>query len=81
MSFLPKPKDLTKCHPLVKQLNTGMLAEQMTDKVMSKKAGVARQTLVNWRSVSNPNIADLESCFNVIGYTLKPVPLKQKGSN
>ena len=53
-----------------------MFNKQMPDRVMADEAGVARQTLSNWRSVSNPNISDLESCFNVLGFTLKPIPIK-----
>lgn len=78
MRSLPRcktPEYLTKCHPLVKQLNIAMFNKQMPDRVMADEAGVARQTLSNWRSVSNPNISDLEACFNVLGFTLKPIKM------
>lgn len=40
---------------------------------MSERTGINKNTLKDWRTRTVPRVSDLEACFNVLGYKLKPV--------
>ena len=73
-----KPYKCEHGHPLVKALAAGMHMQEMTDSEMARLSGINRNTLKHWRSHRNPRIPDLEACWNVLGFTLKPVPLPSR---
>ena len=66
-----------KAHPLVKQLFLEMRKQRIGVMDMADRSGVSAGSLVNWRTRMTPKgIPGLEACFNVLGYTLKPVRKK-----
>mgnify|MGYP001080586753 CR=1 FL=1 len=64
------------CHPLVRELFEEMHAQRCGARDMADRSGVNVNTLKDWRTRTQPRIADLEACFNVLGYTLRPVERK-----
>ena len=52
--------------------------QQMTMHDLSKRSGMNKDTIRNWRYRSTPNVRDAEAVLNVLGYTLKPVQIKGK---
>lgn len=67
-----------KAHPLVKLLFVEMNKQSVSIPVLSKKAGLGDETLVNWRVRYAPQVPNLEAAFNALGLTLKPVPMDPK---
>lgn len=66
-----------KAHPLVKHLFLEMRNQRLGVMDMADRSGVSAGSLVNWRTRMTPKgIPSLEACFNVLGYTLKPVRIK-----
>ena len=59
-----------RCHPLVKELFLEMRKQRLGVVDMADKTGINKNTLKDWRTRTMPRIADLEACFNVLGYTL-----------
>ena len=67
-----------KAHPLVKRLFSEMRHQRIGVMDMADRSGVSAGSLNNWRSRMTPKgIPGLEACFNVLGYTLKPVKRKE----
>lgn len=75
-------KDLHKipehAHPLVRALFAEMNRQRKTMLEVSVAAGMARSTLRLWKTESEPQLANLEACFNVLGLTLQPVQLTRR---
>lgn len=63
--------------PQVKLLFAAMNARGYSCGHVAAKAGMSRNTIINWRTRTSPGMADLEACFNVCGMTLRPVPLER----
>ena len=63
-------------HPLVRRLYEEMEFQQFGVTDTAERAGVARETVKGWRKNHCPRIAEIEACFNVLGYTLQPVRVK-----
>ncbi len=56
--------------PLVRQLFEEMNRQQCGVVEMSERSGVNKNTLKDWRTRTVPRIADLEACFNVLGFDI-----------
>lgn len=54
-------------HPLVKRLFEEMNREQIGILDMSKRSGVNKNTLNDWKRRSAPQIQNLDACFAVLG--------------
>lgn len=67
-------------HPLVRRLCAEAEAQGMPLAQLAHRAGVSPETLKDWRRKSTPNVATLEACFNVIGYTLQPRKIDAGGA-
>lgn len=63
-------------HPLVRELWRHMNDQRAPLRDVAEKAGVGYNAMVGWRTRRLPRIDDLEACFNVLGYTLRPSPLQ-----
>lgn len=63
-------------HPLIRRLYEEMSYQQLGVTDTAERAGVARETIKGWRKNHCPRIGELEACFNVLGYTLKPTRMK-----
>lgn len=59
-----------RAHPLIKRLFQEMAAQQAGVVEMAGKSGVNKNTLKDWRTRGNPRLADLEACFNVLGFDI-----------
>lgn len=57
--------------PVTRLLFDEMSTRGMTYTEMSRRSGVARTSIRDWRRVGKePKIFNLEACFNVLGLTL-----------
>lgn len=66
-----------RAHPLIRRLYEEMSHQQFGVTDTAERAGVARETIKGWRKSHCPRIGELEACFNVLGYTLKPTKMKE----
>lgn len=58
------------CHPLVALLYTEIRDGNFTLAGVAQCAGVPLDTLMGWRKKHNPDLINLEACFNALGYEL-----------
>lgn len=58
-------------HPLVRRLFREMNRQDATINEVAGRAGVNDSTMRHWLRRSNPNLVQIEACFNAIGLTLK----------
>lgn len=65
-------------HPLIRRLYEEMSRQQLGVTDTAERAGVARETIKGWRKRHCPRIGELEACFNVLGYTLKPTRMRKR---
>ncbi len=70
----------THAHPLVHRLFEEMNRQQLGVLDMAERTGVNKNTLKDWRTRTVPTVEALEACFNVLGLTLLPRPLKSKSA-
>jgi len=63
-------------NPIVQFLFKEMHNQRMCQIDLSERVGLHRDTLRNWRTRYSPRINDIEAALNVLGYTLKPVRIK-----
>lgn len=61
-----------KAHPLVRELHRLRHEEALSLDDLAQRSGISRATIWNWNSRTVPKITDLEACYNVLGYTLRP---------
>ena len=59
-----------KAHPFVRKMFVEMNKQYISLVEMGEKSGVHRHTLKNWRVRSQPRLADIEACYNVLGMKL-----------
>ena len=57
-------------HPLVRRLFEEMNRAQIGILDMSKRSGVNKNTLNDWKARSNPQVQNLDACFAVLGLKL-----------
>jgi len=57
-------------HPLVRRLFDEMNAQQCGVLEMAERSGVNKNTFKDWRTRTMPRVADLEACFNVLGFEI-----------
>lgn len=69
-----KVRQKRKAHPLVRKLIDKMNEQGIGVMELCKEVGMHKNGFANWKR-SVPLIDNLEACFNVVGYTLVPVPL------
>jgi transcriptional regulator with XRE-family HTH domain len=66
-----KPVTVPKgVHPLLAFLFEQMILNQTTYTELAERSGVARNTIIQWRTRGNPNIVLLDACLGVFGYTI-----------
>lgn len=54
-----------------------MHRQKMHRRVMAQRIGIHEDTIGDWsRRKVNPTIANVEAALNVLGFTLKPVPIE-----
>jgi len=71
-------KKIPEKAPLViRLLVLEMNKQQVTYEEMSRRTGVSRQAIKSWGRRVVPNFANLEACFNVLGYSLVPKELEE----
>ena len=70
-----KLKVTNRAHRLVVELFTDMYEQQVNLNVMADKSGNSCNALTDWRTRTNPNVASLDACFNVVGKKLIAVPM------
>lgn len=64
-------------HPFVRRLYDAMHRERIGVADTAERAGVAPETLKQWRYKRQPDLDTLEACLNVVGLTLTVVELKR----
>lgn len=57
-------------HPLVRRLFEEMNHQQIGILDMSKRSGVNKNTINDWKRRSVPQVHNLEACFTVLGLKL-----------
>jgi transcriptional regulator with XRE-family HTH domain len=63
--------------PAVRELFVAMNEEKMTIAALARRSGVCEAAISKWkRGQTGVNYANLEACFNVLGFSLVPVPSK-----
>lgn len=72
----PSPPVPVNADPRVKRLFQEIAAQQIPEETLGRRAGVKGQTLRTWRAGQTPNVANLEACFNVLGFTLQVVRIE-----
>lgn len=65
-------------HPLVVRLFDTMNREQCSIKQLSERAGVAIQTIRQWKTRANPTVTALDACFGVFERQLADVPRREE---
>jgi hypothetical protein len=65
-------------NPVVKFLFEEMHRQRCCQMDLSERVGLHRDTIRNWRTRYTPRVNDIEAALNYLGYTLKPVPLRQR---
>jgi transcriptional regulator with XRE-family HTH domain len=67
-------------HPLVKALFREMVKQRVTISDMADRSGIGRNAISKWRYCDTPTIINIEACFNVLGFELKPKKIVEKSS-
>jgi len=70
--------DIRTNEPSVKFLFEEMHRQRVCHIDLSERVGLHRDTLRNWRTRYTPRVNDLEAALNYLGYTLKPIKIKEK---
>lgn len=68
------PKAPPNAHPMVRWLFTEIARQQLTYDELSRVAGVAENTISNWRRYRNPTLTNFEACANALGFDIVVVP-------
>ena len=68
--FVPS-KVPTGVHPLVKQFFVLRNQERAPTKLITKRAGLGRDTIAGWAKDNNPTIANFDAALRVLGYRLE----------
>lgn len=67
-------------HPICQFLFHEMEKQGVSKSAMHGLSGVHRRTIRRWQTRGGPQLDNIEACLNVVGYTLKPVPMKGEQS-
>jgi len=65
-------------HPLVRRLFQEMNHQRIGLTDMAERVGISRFTMNGWRTRHCPRIVELEACYNVLGYRLTLMVLKDE---
>ena len=60
-------------HPVVQEFFRLRNIERAPLSVITKQAGLGRDTIQQWTSRATPNVANLDAALNVLGYRLAVV--------
>ena len=63
-------------HPLVRRLFQEMNYQRIGMTDMAERVGMSRFTINGWKTSHCPRIVELEACYNVLGYKLTLLVLK-----
>lgn len=63
-------------HPLVRNLFEEMNRQRIGMLDMAERTGVGQSTMKHWRLMCSPSLANLEACYNVLGYKLSIKPVE-----
>lgn len=66
----PKLSVPAGAHPLVRRLFEEMNRQQCGVLDMAERSGINKNTFRSWRTRAMPRVADLEACFNVLGFDI-----------
>ncbi|MBU2051496.1 MAG: hypothetical protein KKH61_21305 [Gammaproteobacteria bacterium] len=70
MIYYKRSNPKANTHPLITRLLDEMAEQQCTYDELSKRSGVSKPTLKQWRSRGVPNMINLEAAFGALGYEL-----------
>ena len=70
MRYFRPLKTPVNVHPLVHELFAEMNRQQIGILDMSKRSGVNKNTLNDWKARSNPQVQNLDACFAALGLKL-----------
>ena len=59
-----------RAHPLVRRLYAEMNRQRIDVTDMAERTGIARNAINDWKNRSNPQVQNLEACYNVLGMKL-----------
>jgi hypothetical protein len=68
-------KDAPNGHPLVRELIAEMNRQKKGVTALCVEVNISPGTFAHWRNKHNPELPTIEACFNVLGLTLRPVPI------
>lgn len=63
-------------HPLVRRMFEEMNRQRIGVMDMAERVGISRFTMNGWKTRHCPRIVELEACYNVLGYRLTLLVLK-----
>jgi hypothetical protein len=66
----PRTKAPKHVHPLVELIFKEMAWQELSRPKLARLAGIAENTIQNWRRCATPNLQNVEACLNVLGYEL-----------
>ncbi len=64
-------------NPIVRFITKEAFDQRVTMHDLSERSGMSKDTIKHWRYKSTPNLRDAEAVLNVLGYTLKPVRVRE----
>lgn len=67
-------------NPVIVTLFKEMRRQRISILDLADRSGVSKQTISFWKynRIANPLAANLEACYNVLGFTLKPTRIREK---
>lgn len=63
-------------NPICAFLFQKMEKQGMSINHVARVAGVNNRAIQRWKTRNSPQLTSIEACLNVVGYTLKPVLMK-----
>lgn len=66
-------------HPIVRRLFEIMNSQQTLLREVSRRSGIAYDTISCWRTNRQPSLPNIEAALNAVGYEIKIVPINRKG--
>lgn len=56
-----------RCHPFVRVLFEEMNRQRLSAQVVAERSGVAKDSIIKWRSEFSPRLTNIEACLAVVG--------------
>lgn len=57
-------------HPLVRSMFREALRQHCTLSMLAQRTGINLSTVRGWRAGKSPKLADIDNCFQVLGFRL-----------